>query len=77
MGRIELAQFHRTFTKDDHQLVTNDSSKIVVARFHRPKGGFTLKPVALPSCLEIYPEGEHILNDILITFVYLRDSEES
>jgi len=59
------------------KLVTNDSCKRVVARFHRPKGGFTLKPTSLPSSLEVYPEGEAILNDILITFVYLRDAEES
>jgi hypothetical protein len=36
-----------------------------------------MKPQPLLSSLEIFPDGEHILNDILITFVYLRDAEES
>ncbi|KAJ3569646.1 hypothetical protein NP233_g4916 [Leucocoprinus birnbaumii] len=57
------------------KLVSNDASKTIIARFHRAGPLLSLKPDCLS--LQIYPEGEHILNDILVTFVFLRDAEEN
>ncbi|KAF5387170.1 hypothetical protein D9615_002093 [Tricholomella constricta] len=72
---------HRVFTGPDgreykwellsynSQLVTNDDKKTLVARFHRASLGIIGK--ARPASFEISPTGEHMVQDILITFIYI------
>jgi hypothetical protein len=49
---------------------------MIVARFHRARDGIgSLRQTQRPS-LEIFSEGEHIQDEILITFVFLREAEE-
>ncbi|KAF5349546.1 hypothetical protein D9756_008863 [Leucocoprinus leucothites] len=69
-------EYRWVISSQNPKLVSNDSSKTVIARFHCPKSRFIAKPELFGSSLQIYPEGEHIFNDILITFVYLREAEE-
>ncbi|GLB35680.1 hypothetical protein LshimejAT787_0212450 [Lyophyllum shimeji] len=51
------------------ELVTNDSEEKTIAKSHRRSLGI-LGPVR-PGYLEILPEGEHIVQEILITFIYV------
>ncbi|KAK7442479.1 hypothetical protein VKT23_016076 [Stygiomarasmius scandens] len=50
-------------------LRTNDADKTPVACFHRRKLGIFSK--SEPAYLEIYPAGEHLVNEIFITFIYI------
>jgi len=50
-------------------LTTNDGSNITIAQFHRQHFGIIGK--ARPAGLEILAGGEHILDLIVITFVYV------
>jgi len=52
------------------ELVRLDSAKTPIARFHRRRIGI-LKKKRLAS-LEIFPEGTHMLDLIIITFVYVQ-----
>ncbi|GLB35659.1 hypothetical protein LshimejAT787_0212240 [Lyophyllum shimeji] len=72
---------HRVFTASDGReykwllqtftpkLIVNDESKGVVAKFHRRNLGIIGKP--RPRSLEIFPAGEHMVQEILVTFVYV------
>ncbi|KAK7442480.1 hypothetical protein VKT23_016077 [Stygiomarasmius scandens] len=72
---------HRVFTASDGveykwilgawvpSLRTNDADKTPVAYFHRRKLGIFSK--SEPAYLEIYPAGEHMVNEIVTTFVYI------
>ncbi|KAF8061763.1 hypothetical protein FPV67DRAFT_1422285 [Lyophyllum atratum] len=51
------------------QLVTNDSEEKTIAKTRRRSLGI-LGPAG-PGCLEIQPEGEHIIQEIFITFIYV------
>jgi hypothetical protein len=51
------------------QLDLTGDSKIPIARFYHSTGGiFTMKH---NQTLEIFPEGVHIVDDIIITFLYM------
>jgi hypothetical protein len=61
------------------QLFLNDPSMTPVATFHRKhRGIFSDKR---PASLEVFPPGEHMVDLILITFIYMeklrKDSENS
>lgn len=59
------------------QLTLNDERKIAVARFHQRSYGVVGK--SHKASLEIYPQGEAIVDEILTTFVYVetrRDERE-
>ncbi|KAG5637189.1 hypothetical protein H0H81_005446 [Sphagnurus paluster] len=72
---------HRVFTASDgreykwllqdskSKLITNDEAKTLVASFHVKHFGIIGK--ARPASLEIFPPGEHIVQEILITFIYI------
>ncbi|KAG6819714.1 hypothetical protein H0H93_009330 [Arthromyces matolae] len=61
------------------KLITNDASKTLVAKFHRRSYGIIGK--AHPASLEIFQEGEHMIQEILMTFIYIekirQDSENA
>ncbi|KAH7908311.1 hypothetical protein BJ138DRAFT_1013027, partial [Hygrophoropsis aurantiaca] len=50
-------------------LYLNDGSDKVIARFHRSNMGIIGKQRS--ACLEISPEGEHMVDIIIITFIYI------
>ncbi|KAM6493987.1 hypothetical protein JOM56_010348 [Amanita muscaria] len=52
------------------ELVRLDSVKTPIARFHRRRLGVLKK--RRPASLEIFPEGTHMVDLILITFVYIQ-----
>lgn len=59
------------------QLFLNDSSNTPVAVFHRRRLGIFRE--RRPASLEIFPEGQRIIDLILVTFIYvekLRDERE-
>ncbi|KAG6861791.1 hypothetical protein C0995_012295 [Termitomyces sp. Mi166 len=72
---------HRVFTGIDGReykwllrsfsckLITNDDSNTVVAKFHRESLGIIGE--ARPASLEIFETGEHMIQEILLTFVYI------
>ncbi|KAF9463414.1 hypothetical protein BDZ94DRAFT_1258736 [Collybia nuda] len=51
------------------QLIVNDDSKTPVAEFHRGSLGIIGK--ARPASLEIFEAGEHMIETILVTFIYI------
>ncbi|KAF8652784.1 hypothetical protein AX16_004176 [Volvariella volvacea WC 439] len=53
------------------KLVLNDRSKAVVAVFHKEVFGFFHNPENV--YLEIMPNGEHMIDLILITFIYIEE----
>ncbi|KAF5367992.1 hypothetical protein D9758_004402 [Tetrapyrgos nigripes] len=53
------------------ELVTNDPSKTSIAKLHRVMGGIFNKSKESRSYLEVYPEGEHIVDEIFTTFIYI------
>lgn len=57
------------------QLITNDDSKTPVARFNNAEELGTLltgpKSTSAPSSLEIFPAGAHMVDLIVVTFVYV------
>ncbi|KAG5642050.1 hypothetical protein DXG03_003749 [Asterophora parasitica] len=53
----------------DCNLFTNDDAKTPIAAYHQKTYGFFSK--AHPASLEIFPGGEHMIKEILITFVYI------
>ncbi|KAK7436905.1 hypothetical protein VKT23_018925 [Stygiomarasmius scandens] len=57
-----------TFTPE---LIKDDSSKTPIAKFHRRDLGILSKSKKSPAYLEIYAEGEHIVDEIFSTFVYI------
>ncbi|KAF9269828.1 hypothetical protein L218DRAFT_292011 [Marasmius fiardii PR-910] len=71
---------HRVFTGKDgkeykwlllwfhSELVTNDEKKTVVAKFAQ-KSFFVKK--SSPGLLEIFPPGEHMVDEIFTTFIYI------
>ncbi|KAF5345048.1 hypothetical protein D9758_010441 [Tetrapyrgos nigripes] len=50
-------------------LRTNDASKTPIAQFHRRRLGLFSKKA--PAYLEIYPQGEHMVDEIFTTFIYI------
>ncbi|ESK91644.1 hypothetical protein Moror_10690 [Moniliophthora roreri MCA 2997] len=72
---------HRVFTAKDgkeykwllgwweSELILNDGSKTQVAKFNRKSFGVIGK--ASPAYLEIFPPGEHMVDEIFVTFVYI------
>ena len=56
-------------TEQTWQLTLNDERKIAVARFHRRS--YSLVGKGHKAYLEIYPQGEAIVDEILTTFVYV------
>ncbi|KAF8058592.1 hypothetical protein FPV67DRAFT_509570 [Lyophyllum atratum] len=72
---------HRIFTASDGleykwllqrvkcKLVVNDEKQTVVATFHRQSHG--LIGAARPASLDILPAGEHISQEIFMTFIYM------
>ena len=52
-----------------HQLYLNDEAETPVARFHTRRLGIFRK--ARQAFLEIFPAGEHIIDTIVVTFVYI------
>ncbi|THU79388.1 hypothetical protein K435DRAFT_697847, partial [Dendrothele bispora CBS 962.96] len=50
-------------------LRTNDAMKTPVATFHRRKYGIFSK--SEPAYLEIHPAGEHMLDELFITFIFV------
>jgi len=72
---------HRAFTGPDNRqykwllkatvpkLILNDGSKSTVAKFHHKKLGIV--GGSRPACLEIFPIGEHMVDTILVTFIYV------
>jgi len=60
------------------QLFLNDPSEAPVAIFHRKRGGFFRQ--TRPASVEIFPVGEHIVELILVTLLYvekLRQDKET
>ncbi|KDR82168.1 hypothetical protein GALMADRAFT_90776 [Galerina marginata CBS 339.88] len=61
------------------KLFLNDSSKAPVAYFHRKKRGILRE--SRPASLEIFAEGEHMVDLIVVTFVYMekyrKENEQS
>jgi len=55
------------------ELKLNDESKTPVAQFHEKIGVFKQ---ARPAFLEIFPAGEHMVDEILVTFVYIAKLKE-
>ncbi|KAK7436906.1 hypothetical protein VKT23_018926 [Stygiomarasmius scandens] len=53
------------------KLVKNNSAKTPVAKFHRRNFGFWSKSKKSPPYLEIFPEGEHMVDEIFSTFIYI------
>ncbi|KAK7050001.1 hypothetical protein VNI00_005432 [Paramarasmius palmivorus] len=72
---------HRLFTAKDgkeykwclqwweSELILNDGSKTRVAKFNRKSFGVIGK--ASPAYLEILPPGEHMVDEIFVTFIYI------
>ncbi|KAL0570908.1 hypothetical protein V5O48_011048 [Marasmius crinis-equi] len=72
---------HRVFTAKDgkeykwllhwwnSELITNDENKIKVAKFTQKGLGIIGK--SHPGFLEIFPAGEHMVDEIFMTFVYI------
>ncbi|KAF9467770.1 hypothetical protein BDZ94DRAFT_1247646 [Collybia nuda] len=56
------------------ELHLNDETKAPVARFHSGRSGAFCKPQS--ACLEILPAGEHIIDTILVTFIYVEKLRE-
>jgi len=54
-----------------YKLVKNNSAKTPVAKFHRRNFGFWSKSKKSPAYLEIFPEGEHMVDEIFSTFIYI------
>ncbi|KAF8162639.1 hypothetical protein B0H34DRAFT_692261 [Crassisporium funariophilum] len=52
------------------KLLTADPAKTPIATFHRSRLGI-LHDAARPASLEIFPEGEHMMDLIVVTFVYV------
>jgi len=71
---------HRAFTGPDGleykwllkatvpELILNDGSETTVAKFHKKSG---IAGGSQPACLEIFPIGEHMVDTILVTFIYV------
>ncbi|KAK0234910.1 hypothetical protein EDD85DRAFT_61092 [Armillaria nabsnona] len=53
------------------KLVLNDGSETLIAKFHIRKYGVFNAAKARPAYLEILPEGEHMVDVIFFTFVYI------
>ncbi|KAF9523184.1 hypothetical protein CPB83DRAFT_863318 [Crepidotus variabilis] len=51
------------------QLFRKNNSQQPTATFHCPSSGFLSG--SLPVSLEIFPQGEHMIDDILTTFIYM------
>ncbi|KAK1229415.1 hypothetical protein PQX77_007535 [Marasmius sp. AFHP31] len=72
---------HRVFTAKDgreykwlqhsfhSELITNDGNKTTLAKSARK--GFGLIGKAHPGYLEIFPSGEHMVDEIFVTFIYV------
>ncbi|SJL09014.1 uncharacterized protein ARMOST_12390 [Armillaria ostoyae] len=61
------------------KLVLNDGSETLIAKFHTRKYGLFSPAEARPAYLEILPEGEHMVDVIFFTFIYvekIRKEEE-
>jgi len=56
------------------QLVTDDKAETILAVFHKSHGGLFSK--ARPAALDITPEGMHIIDDIVTTFVWFEHRGE-
>lgn len=56
-------------TERGSQLVVNDDSENVVARYHKPHTGVAGK--ARKPRLEILPAGGHMVDLVVITFLYI------
>ena len=55
--------------KQARQLALNDESKTPIARYHRRLIGLVVQ--TYKAYLEIFPEGEAIVDEIVITFIYV------
>ncbi|KAK0186379.1 hypothetical protein F5146DRAFT_1227035 [Armillaria mellea] len=53
------------------KLVLNDKSETLIAKFHTRKFGLFSPGKARPAYLEILPEGEHMVDVIFFTFIYI------
>ncbi|KAK0451407.1 uncharacterized protein EV420DRAFT_1311985 [Desarmillaria tabescens] len=53
------------------ELILNDGSKTLIARFHTRKLGVFSPANARPAYLEILPDGEHMVDVIFFTFIYI------
>ncbi|GLB35660.1 hypothetical protein LshimejAT787_0212250 [Lyophyllum shimeji] len=51
------------------KLIVDDEAETVVAEFHRRNLGIIGK--ARPASLEIHPAGKHMVEEILVTFIYI------
>jgi hypothetical protein len=62
------------------QLYTNDEAQTHVAKFHQ-QDIISITPKAKAATLEIYPAGEHMVDLIVVTLVYIeklrRDRERA
>ncbi|KAK0421530.1 hypothetical protein EV421DRAFT_1727059 [Armillaria borealis] len=61
------------------KLVLNDGSETLIAKFHTRNYGLFSPAKARPAYLEILPEGEHMVDVIFFTFIYvekIRKEEE-
>ncbi|THU76635.1 hypothetical protein K435DRAFT_704446, partial [Dendrothele bispora CBS 962.96] len=52
------------------ELFINTSPTTLIAKFHHPKSG-VLNPNRVWAHLEIYPAGQHITDEIFLTFIYV------
>ncbi|KAF9009727.1 hypothetical protein BDQ17DRAFT_1235527 [Cyathus striatus] len=62
------------FRNNEPELFVNDGSKTPVAHFHRRHRGFFSK--SRPASLEIFPVGQHMMDLIIVTFVYIAKLRE-
>jgi len=56
------------------ELNVNDGAETPVARYHSGRSGLFSKPQ--DACLEICPAGEHMVDAILVTFIYIEKLRE-
>ncbi len=64
--------YHVIFHTDiEIKLVLNDGSETLIAKFHIRNYGVFNRAKARPAYLEILPEGEHMVDVIFFTFVYI------
>ncbi|KAG7441470.1 uncharacterized protein BT62DRAFT_936995 [Guyanagaster necrorhizus] len=58
------------------QLVLNDGSETLIAKYHTRKCGLLSPGDARPAYLEICPGGEHMVDIIFFTFIYIEELRE-
>lgn len=68
MGQVEMT--HCPEIDLYLKLVTNDESKMPVARYHPRRLGLLWSNKSDAS-LEIFPAGEHMMDLIVVTFIYI------